>query len=122
MRQDPRKLTEAQKRVYDAIVAFTAERGYSPSIRELCAITGLSSSSTVHCHITAIQKKGVLHRGKSLPRSIVVHAPPGCCCYCGERAGATKAASTWKGAAKALRERAAPRRTHTPPPVAAYLV
>ena len=43
-------LTAKQQQIYDYILAFTAEHGYPPSVREIGAAVGLKSPSTVHFH------------------------------------------------------------------------
>ena len=55
--------TERQKSILDAINAFTPERGYPPSVREIGERVGLSSSSTIHAHLKALEKRGMIHRG-----------------------------------------------------------
>lgn len=53
-------LTKSQEMVLNAIKTFTAERGYSPSVRELCEICGLRSTSSVHAHLKSLERKGYL--------------------------------------------------------------
>jgi len=48
------------------------ERGYPPSVREIGEAVGLSSSSTVHAHLAALQEKGFLRRDPTKPRAIEV--------------------------------------------------
>lgn len=48
------------------------EKGYPPSVREICTAVGLRSTSTVHGHLTRLEKKGLLHRGSMKPRTIEV--------------------------------------------------
>ena len=52
--------------------ARSAERGYPPSVREIGEAVGLSSSSTVHAHLAALQDKGYLTRDPTKPRAIEV--------------------------------------------------
>lgn len=58
-------INEAGRRRQEAIVdflrAFAAEHSYSPSILEITAGCGLSSTSVVHSHLLALQKAGVVH-------------------------------------------------------------
>ena len=46
------------------------ERGYPPSVREIGEAVGLSSSSTVHAHLAALQDKGFLKRDATKPRAM----------------------------------------------------
>jgi len=59
-----------QKRVYDYIVSETQRCGYPPSVREIGAALGLKSTSTVHGHLTRLEKKGYIRRDETKPRAI----------------------------------------------------
>ncbi len=65
-------LTERQRQVLEFIDAEVARRGYPPSVREIGEAVGLSSSSTVHAHLAALQEKGFLRRDPTKPRAIEV--------------------------------------------------
>ena len=64
-----------QVRILEYIQKATKDRGYPPSVREICEATGLKSTSTVHGHLVRLQKKGLLHRDSMKPRAISL--PPG---------------------------------------------
>jgi repressor LexA len=66
------KLTEKQQQVYDYILAFTAEHGYPPSIREISLAVGLKSPSTVHFHLQGLKKAGVIIQEEGKTRAITV--------------------------------------------------
>ena len=53
-------LTPRQRQVLEFIDAEVRHRGYPPSVREIGEAVGLSSSSTVHAHLAALQDKGYL--------------------------------------------------------------
>lgn len=61
---------DSQARILEYIQKATAEKGYSPSVREICEATGLKSTSTVHGHLLRLQKKGLLNRDSMKPRAI----------------------------------------------------
>jgi repressor LexA len=63
-------LTERQRQTLHFIAETVAERGYPPSVREIGGALGLASSSTVHSHIQALQKKGYLRVDATKPRAI----------------------------------------------------
>ncbi len=62
--------TERQQRILDVIHAFTAERGYPPSVREIGERVGLSSSSTIHAHLKALERRGLISRDPTKPRAM----------------------------------------------------
>lgn len=62
--------TERQQKILDVIHAFTAEHGYPPSVREIGERVGLSSSSTIHAHLKALEKRGIILRDPTKPRAL----------------------------------------------------
>src|ERR1700693_5233257 len=62
--------TERQRRILEVINEFTAERGYPPSVREIGERVGLSSSSTIHAHLKALEKRGLISRDPTKPRAM----------------------------------------------------
>jgi repressor LexA len=70
------KLTPKQKQVYEYILAFTAEHGYSPSIREISLAVGLKSPSTVHFHLKGLLKAGVILQEPGKTRTITFPDTP----------------------------------------------
>src|SRR6266704_1222705 len=70
-------LTARQRQVLEFIDAEVRQRGYPPSVREIGDAVGLSSPSTVHAHLAALQDKGYLRRDPSKPRAIEVCFEPG---------------------------------------------
>ncbi|MCJ7436157.1 MAG: transcriptional repressor LexA [Acidimicrobiia bacterium] len=64
------QLTDRQRQVLEFIDAEVRERGYPPSVREIGEAVGLSSSSTVHAHLAALQEKGFLKRDPTKPRAL----------------------------------------------------
>jgi repressor LexA len=65
-------LTPRQRQVLEFIDAEVRERGFPPSVREIGEAVGLSSSSTVHAHLAALQDKGYLVRDPTKPRAIEI--------------------------------------------------
>jgi repressor LexA len=66
-------LTPRQRQVLEFIDAEVRHRGYPPSVREIGEAVGLSSSSTVHAHLAALQDKGYLTRDPTKPRALELH-------------------------------------------------
>jgi repressor LexA len=65
-------ITRRQREVYDFLLNFTEEKGYSPSFEEICEGLGLSSLATVHKHLTNLEQKGLIKRDYNRSRSIDV--------------------------------------------------
>ena len=70
------KLTAKQQQIYDYILAFTADHGYPPSVREIGAAVGLKSPSTVHFHLKHLEEAGVIEKGAGKGRAITLTEPP----------------------------------------------
>jgi repressor LexA len=73
-------------RMVTAIGAFIADHGYSPTVRELGALVGLSSTSSVHAqlHTLAMQKR--ISWDPTRPRTVrLTNAPDQRCPKCGSR-------------------------------------
>lgn len=66
-----RKTTPRQQSILDVIKNFSREHGYPPSVREIGERVGLSSSSTVQCHLRTLEKKGLIKRDPTKPRALV---------------------------------------------------
>ena len=63
-------LPKSQQLVYDYLCSTMAERAVPPSVREICAATGLRSTSTVHSHLKSLEALGYITRDAGLNRSI----------------------------------------------------
>jgi len=66
------ELTGKRREILDFIASSLAERGFPPTVREIGEAVGLTSSSTVHTHLTTLQKQGFLRRDPTKPRAIEV--------------------------------------------------
>ena len=49
-----------------------SEKGYPPSVREICNAVGLKSTSTVHSHLKTLEELGYIRRDPTKPRAIEV--------------------------------------------------
>lgn len=67
-----KKLTKSQQLVYDGIVEYQKENGFAPSIRELCKLTGLASTSSVYAHLKNLEDLGYIRRKEDAPRAIAI--------------------------------------------------
>ncbi|MEY3482449.1 MAG: LexA repressor [Actinomycetota bacterium] len=66
------RLGESQRKILVYIEKCMRERGYPPSVREIGEAVGLSSSATVHNHLSTLQELGYLRRDPTKPRAIEV--------------------------------------------------
>lgn len=69
------KVTKRQQAVLDCIEDCIREKGYGPTVREVCHALGLSSPSTVHVHLKALEEKGLIKRDPLKSRSISLTYP-----------------------------------------------
>lgn len=65
-------ITQKQKAVLEAILAYTKEHKYPPSVRELCDMLNLSSSSTVHGYLERLKIHGLVSWEPGSPRTLRV--------------------------------------------------
>jgi repressor LexA len=63
-------LTKRQQEIFDYIKTYSARFGYPPTVRDIGKAVGLASSSTVHAHLSNLEKIGLLRRDPSKPRAI----------------------------------------------------
>ena len=66
------RLTAKQQQILEVIKTAILERGYPPSVREMCMAVGLSSTSSVHAHLEALEKKRYIKKDPAKPRTIEV--------------------------------------------------
>src|ERR1700755_1264296 len=66
------QLTGKRREILEFIESQLRDRGFPPSVREIGEAVGLSSSSTVHAHLAALQDKGYLVRDPTKPRAIEI--------------------------------------------------
>jgi repressor LexA len=72
---DATGLTPRQQRVLATIKEAIETRGYPPSMREIGAAVGLTSSSSVAHQLKVLEEKGFLKRDPNRPRAIEVFLP-----------------------------------------------
>lgn len=66
----PKELSTRQRRILDFITEHIEDKGYPPTVREIGEAVDLSSSSTVHAHLRALEAAGAISRDGSLTRAI----------------------------------------------------
>jgi len=65
-----RELTNRQQEIFQFIKQYSADQGYPPTVRDIGKAVGLTSSSTVHAHLSNLEKAGLLRRDPTKPRAI----------------------------------------------------
>lgn len=63
-------LTDRQQSVLDVLRRHVAEHGYPPTVREIGEVLGMASSSTVHSHLAALERAGIIERDPTKPRAL----------------------------------------------------
>jgi repressor LexA len=63
-------LTKRQREVFDFIKRYSSEHGYPPTVRDIGKAIGLTSSSTVHAHLSNLERLGLLRRDPTKPRAL----------------------------------------------------
>ncbi|KPJ70795.1 hypothetical protein AMJ51_00905 [Microgenomates bacterium DG_75] len=66
----PVTLYKRQKQILDFISQYIQKNGYSPTLTEIAHAIGVSSLATVHEHLSAMEKKGVIKRYEGSVRGI----------------------------------------------------
>lgn len=70
-------LTPRQQHIRRFLQDTVAERGYSPTLREIGAATGLASASSVARQLSILEDKGYLQRAAGRPRTVVLSPADG---------------------------------------------
>lgn len=66
------KMSKRQSAILNFIKSEVQTKGYPPSVREIAKAVGLASSSTVHGHLSRLEKKGYIRRDPTKPRAIEI--------------------------------------------------
>ena len=61
-----------QQDILEFLRAFTAENGYAPSVREICAAVGLRSTASVHYHLAELKRQGQIDIDENKNRTITL--------------------------------------------------
>ncbi|EKQ57314.1 MULTISPECIES: helix-turn-helix domain-containing protein [unclassified Clostridium] len=65
-------LTDKEKNILNIIINYIKENNIPPTVREICEIAELSSTSTVQRYINILENKGYILKEKGCCRSIRV--------------------------------------------------
>lgn len=67
-----KKLTEKQQQILDFVNKQVEDKGYPPSVREICSAVGFKSTSTVHSYLEKLEKNGLILKDPTKPRALRV--------------------------------------------------
>ena len=66
------KITAKQQQILDYIKQEILNKGYPPTVREICETVNLKSTSSVHSHLETLEKNGYIRRDPTKPRAIEI--------------------------------------------------
>ena len=68
-------LSEKQQKVLDYLKVIIIEKGYAPSVRDICKDVGIKSTSTVHAYLKKLTQLGYIEMDNTISRSIRLPEP-----------------------------------------------
>ena len=66
------KITAKQQEILDYIKNEILNKGYPPTVRDICEAVNLKSTSSVHSHLDTLEKNGYIRRDPTKPRAIEI--------------------------------------------------
>ena len=66
------KISERQKEILEFMKSEILNKGYPPSVREICDAVNLKSTSSVFSHLERLEKNGYIRRDPTKPRAIEI--------------------------------------------------
>ena len=66
------RITQKQSEILEYIKSQILNKGYPPSVRDICAAVNLKSTSSVHAHLESLEKNGYIRRDPTKPRAIEI--------------------------------------------------
>ena len=58
--------------VLSCIQTYSEQKGFPPTVRELCIMTGLKSPSSVHNYLVQLKEDGLIESDESKPRTLTI--------------------------------------------------
>lgn len=66
------RISKKQSEILEYMKQEILEKGYPPTVREICSAVGLKSTSSVHSHLETLEKNGYIRRDPTKPRAIEI--------------------------------------------------
>ena len=63
------RISKKQQEILDYMKNEILNRGFPPSVREICEAVNLKSTSSVHAHLETLEKNGYIRRDPTKPRA-----------------------------------------------------
>ncbi|MFV0516451.1 MAG: transcriptional repressor LexA [Aminipila sp.] len=68
-------LKERERKILEYMKKEISQKGYPPTVREICSALNIKSTSTVHKDIENLEIKGFLKKDPSKPRALMIVSP-----------------------------------------------
>ena len=68
-------MSDYERKVLKALTDYVAINKYPPTVRELCELTGITSTSVIHSKLKSLAENGYISMKKGLARGIMVKKP-----------------------------------------------
>jgi len=66
------KSLDKQKKILEFVNRQVQEKGYPPSVREICKAVGFKSTSTVHAYLSTLEEEGLISKDPTKTRALKV--------------------------------------------------
>lgn len=66
------KISDKQREILEYIKKEILNKGYPPTVRDICEAVHLKSTSSVHSHLETLEKNGYIRRDPTKPRAIEI--------------------------------------------------
>ena len=66
------KISEKQREILEYVKNHIINKGYPPTVRDICEAVSLKSTSSVHSHLETLEKNGYIRRDPTKPRAIEI--------------------------------------------------
>lgn len=66
------KISPKQQQILNFIKSEITQKGYPPTVRNICEAVNLRSTSSVHAHLETLERNGYIRRDPAKPRAIEI--------------------------------------------------
>lgn len=66
------RITDKQREILEFMKQEILNKGYPPTVRDICEAVKLKSTSSVHSHLETLEKNGYIRRDPTKPRAIEI--------------------------------------------------